>query len=399
MVLRLRAAADTDNRLCAMLRVHIQTRLVCIAYINNLVSPPHNTAGLMHALGNAAPLSDAPPPSTHAAASNLEELDASRASKAAGFVPTAARVHRSSTRALAEQGVARAAGAAPAGLECVGPPHLVNAWKQGSTGNAADTTKGPSGAAMASEFLGKLQASLQPVQYQHVRKAIAAYREVRRSGMQLVCVYAIQQGGVTIQALTNSVVNMLRGGPAEHLLDAFGGFLPKKDRAAYAERLTCVCYACDSATTVPDNRAMRETQNGADGAPQHRRRPDENAQPQGAAPGWRVRADSIARRPSPAPASVPAPAPAARPSVPHVAVKTVAKTTTVQARPLVQRGAPTGKGKPCPVCKTAEAVDPWRAPCGHIACYTCWLSVLSGMKCPTCSAPTRKKQLTKVYFG
>ncbi len=56
-------------------------------------------------------------------------------------------------------------------------------------------------------------------------------------------------------------------------------------------------------------------------------------------------------------------------------------------------------GVPCPVCKSGAATNPWRAPCGHAACWTCWVQVLSGLKCPSCSAPTRKKQLTKVYFG
>lgn len=135
----------------------------------------------------------------------------------------------------------------------------------------------------------------------------------------------------------------------------------------------------------------------------------ENIKPKADGRGWLVRADSSARRSSQALPSVPAPAArlaAASVAVPppvvaRTATVPIPKTTTLPTRPLVQRAAagPTGKGKPCPVCKSAEAVNPWRGPCGHQACYTCWLQALSAMKCPSCSAPTRKRQLTKVFFG
>lgn len=76
------------------------------------------------------------------------------------------------------------------------------------------------------------------------------------------------QGGVTTQALTDAVVKLLHGGPAEHLLPAFGGFLPKRDRAAYAQRIAYVLRAIGITATISacavdwyhsNNQCMRHT--------------------------------------------------------------------------------------------------------------------------------------------
>lgn len=229
----------------------------------------------MHALGNATGVSSAAAGATGTeapecgAAASLNELDARTASlpRAAGFAPTAPRAHRSSTRAVDMQGgVVRPAGGIPAGVvDCVGPPHLVNAWRQGAADAAASGSSSQgltSGSAMAGEFLGKLQAALVPSQYETVRKAIGSYTKVCQTTaittsktpwascllasmlITVVCIFhlvtSLTQGGVTTQALTDTVIGLLRGGPAEHLLPAFGGFLPKRDRAAYAARIAYV---------------------------------------------------------------------------------------------------------------------------------------------------------------
>ena len=157
----------------------------------------------MHALGAAKEPSVPGPAHTQGAVANLKELEATSSTlpRAAGFIPTAPRVQRSSTRAVeADVGVARGGGgvASAPGGDCVGPAHLVNAWRRGSTagvsagaaveksglavgknGAAVEKNGAAVGASMAGAFLDQLQATLPPSQYELVRKAIGAYAKVR----------------------------------------------------------------------------------------------------------------------------------------------------------------------------------------------------------------------------
>jgi hypothetical protein len=59
--------------------------------------------------------------------------------------------------------------------------------------------------------------------------------------------------------------------------------------------------------------------------------------------------------------------------------------------------------KPCLVCKKAPMASAYKAACGHLACYTCWLDLLStnlrGVNCPTCGKLVRKAQLAAVPFA
>jgi regulator of telomere elongation helicase 1 len=63
-----------------------------------------------------------------------------------------------------------------------------------------------------------------------------------------------------------------------------------------------------------------------------------------------------------------------------------------------------GQGpRPCGVCSKAPMESAHRAPCGHLACYSCWLKLLCvGMraaKCPVCSKELRRAQLTAQPFA
>lgn len=54
----------------------------------------------------------------------------------------------------------------------------------------------------------------------------------------------------------------------------------------------------------------------------------------------------------------------------------------------------------CPVCHKPEFDNPWQATCGHAACYMCWMQYLPcHFKCPVCSRPTRKQQLSRFFFA
>ncbi len=54
----------------------------------------------------------------------------------------------------------------------------------------------------------------------------------------------------------------------------------------------------------------------------------------------------------------------------------------------------------CVVCKkAANGRGPYKAPCGHIACYPCWLSHLKIVKaCPKCKEKIRCRNLKKMFF-
>jgi hypothetical protein len=76
----------------------------------------------------------------------------------------------------------------------------------------------------------------------------------------------------------------------------------------------------------------------------------------------------------------------------------------------VGRGSNAGKlppagtpAKPCLVCKKAPMPSAYKAACGHMACYTCWLDLLAtnlrGVNCPTCGKWVRKAQLAAVPFA
>ena len=57
-------------------------------------------------------------------------------------------------------------------------------------------------------------------------------------------------------------------------------------------------------------------------------------------------------------------------------------------------------GAECPVCHKAAFDNPWQATCGHAACYVCWMQYLPRhFKCPVCSRPTRKQQLSRFFFA
>lgn len=49
----------------------------------------------------------------------------------------------------------------------------------------------------------------------------------------------------------------------------------------------------------------------------------------------------------------------------------------------------------CCVCKKGMIDAPCQAPCGHVACYSCWMKVY---KCPTCNQVVTKKNLIKNIF-
>jgi hypothetical protein len=53
----------------------------------------------------------------------------------------------------------------------------------------------------------------------------------------------------------------------------------------------------------------------------------------------------------------------------------------------------------CVVCKE-KCKSPFEAKCKHVACHACWLHWFkSSDTCPECLAPTRVKQLTKIFFS
>ena len=54
----------------------------------------------------------------------------------------------------------------------------------------------------------------------------------------------------------------------------------------------------------------------------------------------------------------------------------------------------------CPGWHKPEFDNPWQATCGHAACYMCWMQYLPcHFKCPVCSRPTRKQQLSRFFFA
>ena len=72
------------------------------------------------------------------------------------------------------------------------------------------------------------------------------------------------------------------------------------------------------------------------------------------------------------------------------------------AGPTAAGSHPVGAGAraECPVCHKAEYDNPWQATCGHAACYVCWMQYLPcHFKCPVCSRPTRKQQLSRFFFA
>ena len=51
----------------------------------------------------------------------------------------------------------------------------------------------------------------------------------------------------------------------------------------------------------------------------------------------------------------------------------------------------------CTVCKSPMQ-NPFAAPCGHKACWSCWGPSLAKQACPVCSRRVQKRNLTKAYF-
>ena len=56
-------------------------------------------------------------------------------------------------------------------------------------------------------------------------------------------------------------------------------------------------------------------------------------------------------------------------------------------------------GAACSVCACSPMQQPFEAPCGHLACYACWLRQLTQhMCCAVCKRQLRKGQLAKRHF-
>ncbi|GIL94351.1 hypothetical protein Vretimale_579, partial [Volvox reticuliferus] len=54
---------------------------------------------------------------------------------------------------------------------------------------------------------------------------------------------------------------------------------------------------------------------------------------------------------------------------------------------------------PCSLCGKRPMSNAHEGPCGHLACYNCWLVQLAvHFKCKTCGRSMRQKNLTKKYF-
>lgn len=57
------------------------------------------------------------------------------------------------------------------------------------------------------------------------------------------------------------------------------------------------------------------------------------------------------------------------------------------------------KGRTCASCQKRPPDKAFKAACGHICCYTCWLKVVDRTKmCPTCGSRVNKAALQKLYF-
>jgi hypothetical protein len=79
-----------------------------------------------------------------------------------------------------------------------------------------------------------------------------------------------------------------------------------------------------------------------------------------------------------------------------------ATAVTAGVRPPVGRGV--GGCAPCSCCKKVPMSQPYKAPCGHLGCYSCWVKLLSsqlrGAACPVCKAGIRHvAQLTQAAFA
>jgi hypothetical protein len=57
------------------------------------------------------------------------------------------------------------------------------------------------------------------------------------------------------------------------------------------------------------------------------------------------------------------------------------------------------KGRTCASCQKRPPDKAFKAACGHICCYTCWLKIVDRTKmCPTCGSRVNKAALQKLYF-
>ena len=62
-------------------------------------------------------------------------------------------------------------------------------------------------------------------------------------------------------------------------------------------------------------------------------------------------------------------------------------------------GAEVPKGRKCASCQRRPPEKAFKAACGHICCYACWLRVIEKTKmCPTCGGRVHKAALEKLYF-
>ena len=55
----------------------------------------------------------------------------------------------------------------------------------------------------------------------------------------------------------------------------------------------------------------------------------------------------------------------------------------------------------CGVCGKRPS-KPFKAKCGHVACYECWIhrvQVCNLRSCCVCEEPVRMKELTQIYFA
>lgn len=63
-------------------------------------------------------------------------------------------------------------------------------------------------------------------------------------------------------------------------------------------------------------------------------------------------------------------------------------------------GSGVGSGPKCFGCGSQRMDAPHEGPCGHMACYSCWIkAIVQQFKCPVCQKPCHRRNLQKAYFA
>jgi hypothetical protein len=156
-------------------------------------------------------------------------------------------------------------------------------------------------------------------------------------------------------------VALLKGGATVHLLGDLGAYLPRDQRPWFSEVVR---------THAEQAQQQREQQQQQ----QQQRRGQQDA----AEPGDDAAAAAAKRAKT---AGDPAGGSAA-------AAAAAAAASTAAA-------APPG----CCVCSARPADQPFEAPCGHTACWSCWMGVLARSgSCAACGVAVRRRSLVKRHF-